>query len=147
MMFGGFTATLWILLLKAWPTTTISIACMYKKDFSCCKMALQAHSIYQAIVSWRHLTHMAVHKRFHTVVTINTTLRFDWLLSNSEVSPRIWTCATRPSHAHMQRAGHETIRYQCLLQLSCHWQHGHRVMCVNWDKSWASCLWKAWELK
>jgi len=31
------------------------------------------------------------------------TLWSHWTLSSSEASPRIWTCVTRPSHAHVSR--------------------------------------------
>ena len=35
----------------------------------------------------------------YRIILINAALRSHWTLSNSEASPRIWTCATRPSRA------------------------------------------------
>ena len=47
----------------------------------------------------------------YQIILINTALQFHWPLSNSEASPRIWTCVTRPSFSHMRGgSGHETNR-------------------------------------
>jgi len=45
-----------------------------------------------------------VHKFFHyRIILINAALQSHWTLSNSEASPRIWTCVTRPSCTHVHR--------------------------------------------
>ena len=45
----------------------------------------------------------------YQIILINAALQFDWPLSNSEASPRIWTCVTRPSFSHVRGgSGHET---------------------------------------
>jgi len=43
---------------------------------------------------------MEVHKFFHYCII----LPHCWTLSNSEASPRIWTCVTRPSRTHVHKA-------------------------------------------
>ena len=37
------------------------------------------------------------------IILINTALQSHWMLSKSEVSPRIWICVTRPSCVHVCR--------------------------------------------
>jgi len=52
------------------------------------------------------LTQMEVHKFFRYCninLLINVALQSHWTLSNSEASPRIWTCITRLSHMHVRR--------------------------------------------
>ena len=45
----------------------------------------------------------------YQIILINAALQFHWPLSNSEASPRIWTCVTRPSFSHVRGgSGHET---------------------------------------
>jgi len=69
--------------------TTTSTVCVYKKD-------ILSHRI------MKDLTHTEVHKIFHYhIIPINAALRSHWTLSNSETSPRIWTCVTTPDPTHM----------------------------------------------
>ena len=47
---------------------------------------------------------MEVHKLFrYRIILINAALQSHWMLSNSEAGPRIWTCVTTPSRAHVRR--------------------------------------------
>ena len=110
MMFGSSTATLWILLSKVYgPTTTTSTVCVYKPDFQLLAKGPEStqHTLSHSIL--KEPTHMEVHKMSNSfanhIILINVTLRSHWTLSNSEVSPRIWTCVTRPSRTHMHRLG------------------------------------------
>ena len=61
----------------------------------------------KVLVSHQHKVRLC--KFFHChIIPINAALRFNWLLSNSEVSPRIWTCVIRPSHI-CGGHGHEAV--------------------------------------
>jgi len=47
---------------------------------------------------------MEVHKFFHyRIIPINIALQPHWTFLNSEASPGIWTCVTRPFRTHVHR--------------------------------------------
>ena len=65
----------------------------------------------------------------YQIILINAALQFHWPLSNSEVSPRIWTCVTRLSFSHVRGgSGHETSQScDCTANLAKHSRYMYLV--------------------
>ena len=122
MTSGGSMETLWIVNLAFKsicpdePTSLVYVQEGLPAVGKCLKATqhVPSHTFMKAQVSHRH--EVSSHEFFHyCIITMNTALQFHWSLSNSEASPRIWTCVTRPrggGHEWPSRicggSGHET---------------------------------------
>jgi len=103
-MFGKSTATLWYQPSKYMARRWLLVQYVHTiRTSSCCKRFWEhtAHTKPQ-YCEGASLTQKYVNSFANHIILINTALWSHWMLSNSEVSPRIWTCVTRLSRADVR---------------------------------------------